>query len=328
MRKTLLISILALFALPVVANADPPAGADQFSTQASQIIAAATVTYKGNDWGPVPLYTVDLRPALNATIDVADYTADAARNDPGVFNIVETELWQNAGSPPDPQAPPQVSQGATLTDADTPFASTATALVASSPVSYVGNSWGPTPIYEITIASLSLGIDVAATSAGAASSDSGVIAYVAMKLWQNAGSPPAPNNNPAPQTQPSSSPGQTLVAAADVAPLAAVVPAVVPAVAPVAVPVTASEIPAPTPTTYAPSIKITISAPAAKQPTVAATLTKALGTKVTLSKTVRLTSSGKATTLVRVKSLLAKGKSVKISLHKVAGKYVVTGIAL
>lgn len=328
MYRAVLLTVLFALAVPTVGSADAPAGAQQFATQAQQIIAAATVTYKGDDWGPVPLYTVDLRPALNATIDVADYTADAARNDPGVLSIVETELWQNAGSPPAPgQSTPPPSQGVTLTAADSPYAAQAQALVASAAVADLGMNWDNTPLYMLTIPSLSMTIQVADASAAAANSDSGAIALVAIQLWQNAGSPAAPDNNSAPQTQTTtttSAPSQTQNVAAALTPLIAI-PAIVPAAAPVA---PASTSGTPDPMTYAPSIQITISAPAAKQPTVATELTKVLGMKTTLSSAVRLTKSNKKITLAKVKSLLAKGTSVKITLHKVGSKYVVTGIAL
>ena len=47
-------------------------------TRAQQIIDAATVTYKGNDWGPVPLWTVEL-PTLNASVDIHAFTEAEAR---------------------------------------------------------------------------------------------------------------------------------------------------------------------------------------------------------------------------------------------------------
>lgn len=344
MRRVML-ATLTVFALAALgasaAFADAPGGALQFATQAQQIISTATVTYLGDSWGPVPLYEVDLRPALNATIDVADYTADAARSDPSVLDTVETELWQNAGSPPAPSAPPVVTDPGAVSDAVQPYVAQATTLVAAAPVTYVGDSWGPEPIYELNLLQpLNATIDVYAYTAAAANSDPGAIALVATQLWQNAGSPAAPNNTPPPapgvQTQPPIAPAvETAPSASSVVSAAASAgeaPAVMPPVVaePVATvaPVTIPTTPAVPSVTYAPRIQITISASAAKQPTVSATLTKALGTKITLSKTVRMTSSGKVTTLARVKSLLANGKSVKITLHKIAGKYVVTGIAL
>lgn len=45
--------------------------------QARQIIAAATVTYRGTDWGD-PLFTVEL-PTLNASVDTYAFTEEEAR---------------------------------------------------------------------------------------------------------------------------------------------------------------------------------------------------------------------------------------------------------
>ncbi len=42
----------------------------------------------------------------------------------------------------------------------------------------------------------------------------------------------------------------------------------------------------------------------------------------------KLTVSGKTVTLARVKHLLTKGRSVRVTLHTVKGRYVVTGLAL
>jgi hypothetical protein len=322
--------ITITLAAATFASADAPLGAQQFQVQAQQIIAAATVTYMGNAWGPIPLYEVNLQPALAMTIDVADYSADAARNDPSVLASVETTLWQNAGSPPAPGAPPATAAApGTVSDAVQPFVAQATSLVAAAPATYVGNSWGPEPIYELNLLQpLNMTVDVYAYTAAAANSDAGAIGVVAEQLWQNAGSPPAPNNNPAPQTPTTTttSTPQNQSAAVDAAvPASPTLPAAA-VIAPPVIPAVPMDVSSGM--TFAPSIKITLSAPAAKQATVAATLTKALGTKVTLAKTIRLTDSGKVSTLAKVKSLLAKGRSVKVSLHKVNGKYVVTGIAL
>jgi len=49
------------------------------TSQAQTIIDSATVTYRGNSWGPVPLYTVDLRPGINMTVDVAANSEADAR---------------------------------------------------------------------------------------------------------------------------------------------------------------------------------------------------------------------------------------------------------
>jgi hypothetical protein len=77
---------------------------------------------------------------------------------------------------------------------------------------------------------------------------------------------------------------------------------------------------------YAP-IQIYVGAQAAKQPTVAATLTKALAEHVTLAPTVRLTVNGKTVALARIKALLAKKHTVKVTLRNSSKGLVVTGIA-
>jgi hypothetical protein len=274
----------------------------------------------------VPLWTIDLRPALDETIDTAAYTAAEAQSDPNVLVIVETALWENAGSPPAPgQSSAPASQGATLTDADTPFAAQATALVASASITNLGTNWGSTPLYMLTIPSLNMEIQVADTNEAAASSDAGAIAIAAQQLWENAGSPPAPVSNPAPQQM------STPDTSTDTPSASTTTVAAVPTVASTVASDPASDAaPAATSTsvTVIPQIKITISASAAKQNTVAKTLTFALNEPVTLASTVRLTSAGKVTTLAKMKSLLAKGKAVKVTLRKANGKYVVTGLAL
>ena len=57
--------------------------------RARQLAAAATITYRGLDWGE-PLFSVELE-TLNATIDVHAYTEDEARERvlPAVLRALE-----------------------------------------------------------------------------------------------------------------------------------------------------------------------------------------------------------------------------------------------
>jgi hypothetical protein len=50
-------------------------------TRARELLAAAPIRYKGNDWGSVPLWTIDLVEPLNKTIDVHAFTEEEARRD-------------------------------------------------------------------------------------------------------------------------------------------------------------------------------------------------------------------------------------------------------
>jgi hypothetical protein len=63
--------------------------------RARAILDDAAISYKGNEWGPVPLFTVDLRPAFEWTIDTHAYTEDEARNDPSVLRMVIGRLEED-----------------------------------------------------------------------------------------------------------------------------------------------------------------------------------------------------------------------------------------
>lgn len=64
---------------PASATSSPTATASPaVTTQATDLVNAAEVVYRGNSWGPVPLYTVNL-PSLNMSIDVAANSEAEAR---------------------------------------------------------------------------------------------------------------------------------------------------------------------------------------------------------------------------------------------------------
>lgn len=86
MKRLLLIPLAALtLAAGVYAAGNQPTTAEDF-------LAAQPVTYVGADWGPVPIYRVDLRPAINETIDVAANTPAEARQDTSVVSMTRSAL--------------------------------------------------------------------------------------------------------------------------------------------------------------------------------------------------------------------------------------------
>lgn len=103
-RTALTLAAIALASLAFTLVA--PASADQapltqYAAQAQAILSTVPVTYVGADWGPVPIYRVDLTSAgINETIDVAAPNAAAALADAGVLGLVERALWDAAGDPP------------------------------------------------------------------------------------------------------------------------------------------------------------------------------------------------------------------------------------
>jgi hypothetical protein len=60
--------------------------------RASEIISSASVTFKGHEWGPVPLWTIDLVEPLNMSIDVHAYSETEARRDSAAIGIVAERL--------------------------------------------------------------------------------------------------------------------------------------------------------------------------------------------------------------------------------------------
>ena len=60
--------------------------------RAGEILATASVSFKGRDWGPVPLWTVDLVDPLNMSCDVHAYTEEEARRDRGLLDLVAERI--------------------------------------------------------------------------------------------------------------------------------------------------------------------------------------------------------------------------------------------
>lgn len=115
------------FTLTPATAAPVPQAAAQFAPQAQVIVAALPVGYVGADWGPVPIWRVDLRPFANWTIDVAAPDAATARADPFVLGAVELTLWEQAGSPALPTTstatvPPPTTTTNPMTTTTTPLA--------------------------------------------------------------------------------------------------------------------------------------------------------------------------------------------------------------
>lgn len=85
-------------------------------SEAAQLVAASSVSYVGNSWGPVPIWRVDLRPGLNATVDVAaDSGADAQI---AVIAVVQWMLNDGCTNSGDGSAPAQLPVSTTPTDTE------------------------------------------------------------------------------------------------------------------------------------------------------------------------------------------------------------------
>jgi hypothetical protein len=195
------------------------------STDTSAEVAAASVTNRGFAWSspaqPNPLWTVSLDD-LNSTVDV--YAADesgaraAAKSyldgQVAALNCAGTPAPAPTATPPTGDTPPN---GTTTTPAAPTASWTAQAsdLAASASVTYVGNSWGPVPVYRVSVSSLNLTLDVNANSEGEART--AAIPTIASMLARS-GAAPDPTVAAAP---PATAP------AADPAPAATTAPTVV-----------------------------------------------------------------------------------------------------
>jgi hypothetical protein len=200
LRIAALAAIIAAVAVPT-ANAGVTC-----TTSAAAEIAGATVNGPRAGWDP-PVWTFDM-PDLKMSVDVQDYTHDGAAAKAQTWLQGQVDGACAVASP----APAPTQPAGTATPAPTSPASNApavdqtdaaTTLLAAATITYVGNSWGPTPIYEAALPTLNTTIDVAASSADEARSL--LVPTVAAMLGGSA----APVTSPAaPITQPTTT-GET-----------------------------------------------------------------------------------------------------------------------
>jgi hypothetical protein len=161
MRK--LAAFAACTAALVVATPVAHAGVT-CQTDAAAMIAGAAVNGPRAGWDP-PVWTYDM-PSLNMSVDVQAYTRAEADS--------KAQTWlsgQVTAACAAAQPAPAPGDAATPTTAAAPVAATpeqtasAQQLVNAAEVVYVGNSWGPVPLYRVALPSLNMSIDVAANNA-------------------------------------------------------------------------------------------------------------------------------------------------------------------
>ena len=231
--------------------------------------------------------------------------------------------------------------------AEQPFLAQAEQIDAAATVTYVGNSWGPVPLYEVDCrqAGLNATFDVNAADADAARA--AVVDSIVDAIYQLAGSPPAPATTTAATTTTTDTtttdgaPAVTTAAApATTVETPAVTPPVVVVVNPPAATPTTIAAPAPptttapapvvqTPVQTAPSVSYTVklTTQAANQPTLTRQLQSALGTKkVKVAATAKLTVNGRPATVAKIRAALAAGHAVKVTIVLRNGVIVVTAV--
>lgn len=228
MKKAVLTLVAAaVLTLSAAAGSALASAGVSCSTDTSAEVAAASVTNRGFAWSspaqPNPLWTVDM-PDLSESVDL--YAADdaGARAAAKAFLDGQVATLNCAGTPaaPAPTVTPPVTPptGNTPPTPAAPTASWTTQasdLAASATVTYVGNSWGPVPVYRVSVPSLSLTIDVNANSEGEART--AAIPTIASMLARS-GAAPDPTVAAAP-------PATAPAPAADPAPAATTAPTVV-----------------------------------------------------------------------------------------------------
>lgn len=176
--KILIAALLAAVAATIV----PAARAD--------CITDATVSYVGNDWGPVPLWRVTIP---GATYDVNAADADAALAAAAPFISCPAPLpAPAAAAQPDPAPVPATVADPASAPASGPSdlaVGQATQIVTQADVTYVGNSWGPIPIWRVSVPSRNATYDVAAATADDARA--AVLGAVAAAIDANPSAAPA-----------------------------------------------------------------------------------------------------------------------------------------
>jgi hypothetical protein len=161
MRKLVLFACTA--ALVVVA---PVAHAGvTCQTDAAAMIAGAAVNGPRAGWDP-PVWTFDM-PSLNMSVDVQAYTRAEADGKAQTWLSDQVTAACAAAQPAPAPAPDDAAAPTTAAAAPTTPEQTASAqqLVNAAEVVYVGNSWGPVPLYRVALPSLNMSIDIAANSA-------------------------------------------------------------------------------------------------------------------------------------------------------------------
>jgi hypothetical protein len=175
LRKIALLVALAFAA--ITATVATPAFAD--------CVSDATVTYVGADWGPIPMWRVAV-PSLNTSWDVQADDAEAARARVAPLIACPAPAPVVADSPAptvDPAPAPAPAGASDLAVGQ------ATQIVLQADVTYVGNAWGPLPIWRVNVPSRNATYDVAATDADAARA--AVLGTVAADIDRNPDVAPA-----------------------------------------------------------------------------------------------------------------------------------------
>lgn len=158
---TLALAVAAFFAGAVHAGVT-------CSTDAAAEVASATVTDRGTNWGPTPLWTIDF-PDLSMSVDLYandEASARAAATDWLSGQISSACSADNPSSPSGGDGASAPSGGTSSSPtAPTDYSAQAQALAASATVTLLGNSWGATPLWEVSVPSLNMSVDVYANSA-------------------------------------------------------------------------------------------------------------------------------------------------------------------
>lgn len=161
-------------------------------------VDSAQVEYVGSDWGPTPLWRVIVP---GGSYDVGAFSADEARaavrpfvscpTPPPVDPPVVPDPTPPAGDPP-ANTPPASGPGAPAVAPGAPSeAATAQAatIVTDATVTWVGDSWGPVPVWRVHVPSRNATYDVAAVNAAAARA--AVLGVVASDIDRNPDAAPA-----------------------------------------------------------------------------------------------------------------------------------------
>jgi hypothetical protein len=172
-----------------VALALPGAGAFASSldcaTDAAATVAAAQVVYVGNSWGPVPLYRVTLP---TGSIDVHANSEQEARDIVSASLVAKCPVVTEPVEPVTEPAPAPEPEPAPTFDPNTEVGQILTAAA----VTYLGDSWGPVPLYRVAVASLNVSVDVHANSPDEARAVAAPAVTAALEASRSAPSEPTP----------------------------------------------------------------------------------------------------------------------------------------